>query len=219
MADSEYDDYSTETMEASSVHDENKTKIRLKDIFTPKEICQYTKIKKFFDKQCKKKHIKKMVRIIEGKSSISLRILDFFVSKFSKQRTKIDFASVGRPDYDVRIDYEAQLKSCKKRGFDPFKRKKKFYHRYGKGKRILTTIGQLNFFMWAIKNKIVEYVTKNKKEITEEMKRNTRKNKEKRCKKKKNIRKKKVVKAKKNTLIKIDQFDDNDECEMVLDIM
>ena len=34
---------------------------------------------------------------------------------------------------------------------------------------IITTVGQLNFFKWAIENYILEYIEKNIKEIEEDM--------------------------------------------------
>ena len=215
---SNYSDYSDKSSYSDSVYDENNTEIPLKKIFSPKEICQYTKIRNFFEKECPKEKIKKIIKIINMKSSISLRILDFFVSKYSKKRSKIDFSTVGKPNFDVRISYEAQLKSCKKRGFDPFKRKKKFYHTYFDKYKILTTIGQLNFFKWAIENKVIEYVINNKKDITDEMKKNTKTNKE--DKKKKKKKDKSVVKVHKNVSVRIEKKNNSDsDCEMVLDIM
>lgn len=227
MSDSEYSNYSdnsdisddsdNNSMNNNSVYDENNTEIPLKKIFTAKEICQYTKIKKFFDTECPKDKIKKIIKIINKQSSVSLRILDYFVSKYSKKRSKIDFGTVGKPDFDVRISYEAQLKSCKKRGFDPFKRKTKFYHTYCDKYKILTTIGQLNFFKWAIENKVIEYVINNKEDITNEMKKNTKTNKDDKKKKKK----KSIVKIHKNISIGIEKLNkkNNDDYEMILDLM
>ena len=65
-------------------------------------------------------------------------------------------------DFNVHISYKAQLKSFKKRYFDPFRRRKKFYYYYNtqnnEKKSILTTIGQMNFFKWAFDHKVIEYV-------------------------------------------------------------
>jgi hypothetical protein len=218
-SDNDSDENDSNTIDTCSVYDENNTEVKLKDIFTPKEICQYVKIKKYFDYDCPKDKIKKIIKIINSKSSVSLRILDFFVSKYSKHRGKIDFTCVGKPNFDVRISYEAQLKSCKKRGFDPFKRKKKFYHYYTNDNKILTTIGQLNFFKWAIENKIIEYVIGHKTEITDEMKKNTKITKEQKNKKK--INKKNLIKIRKNLSVIINKNKSmyDDECEMTIDIM
>lgn len=136
--------------------------------FSKKELCYYKMIDKFF-KNCPQDKIIKMLNIIEGESEISLRILDWFVTKYSKRG--IDF--IKNDDiFDVHINYKAQLKSYKKRYFDPFKRKKKFNYKYvinGQEKILFTTIGQLNFFRWAINNDIIDFIEKYLPQITKAM--------------------------------------------------
>lgn len=137
--------------------------------FDTKELCFYKKIDKFF-KECNDDDISTMIDIIEGKSNISLRILDWFVTKYSKKR--IDIGNTQNNEvFDVRISYKAQLKSYKKRYFDPFRRKKKFVYHFNdsQGRSMDTTIGQLNFFKWAFTNDILTYVDKNLKQISKEM--------------------------------------------------
>lgn len=126
--------------------------------FTKKELCYYKMIHKFF-RQCSEKMLIHMHNIIDGESEISLRILDWFVTKYSKRG--IDFTRTDGDVYDIHINYKAQLKSYKKRYFDPFRRKKKFNFKYmvnGEEKVLYTTIGQLNFFRWAINNGIITFV-------------------------------------------------------------
>lgn len=53
--------------------------------------------------------------------------------------------------------------------FDPFCRKKRIPFYYGDNKCIITTIGQLNFFRWAIENNILHYVIDNIENITNDM--------------------------------------------------
>lgn len=149
--------------------------------FSVKELCYYKMIEKFF-KQCPEENISKMIDIIEGKSNISLRILDWFVTKYSKKRIDCG-ASKDTEIFDVRISYKSQLKSYKKRYFDPFRRRKKFiYHFDGKiygEKSINTTLGQLNFFKWAFVNNIIVYVEKNLKQISKEMNQSNKEDKKK----------------------------------------
>ena len=136
--------------------------------FTKKELCYYKMIDKFF-KKCPEDKIIKMLNIIEGQSEISLRILDWFVTKYAKRG--IDFTKNGET-FDVHINYKAQLKSYKKRYFDPFRRKKKFNYKYTinrEDKILYTTIGQLNFFRWAISNDIINFVEKYLPQITKAM--------------------------------------------------
>ena len=42
--------------------------------------------------------------------------------------------------------------------FDPFCRRDRIQFNYGKDKYIITTVGQLNFFRWAIENKVLDYI-------------------------------------------------------------
>lgn len=137
---------------------------------TVKEIYYFKMIDKFF-KCCDMITINKMLDIINGQSQISLRILDWFVTRYSN-KFKISFDTVNETDFNVHISYKAQLRSYKKRYFDPFRRRRKIYYHYDKTndeKVLLTTIGQLNFFRWAISNKIVEYVEANFETIIKAM--------------------------------------------------
>jgi len=139
--------------------------------FTKKELCYYKMINKFY-KNCSDVNITKMINIIDSKSEISLRILDWFVTKYSKRGEIID----------VHINYKAQLKSYRKRYFDPFRRKKKFNYKYKVNHNehtIYTTIGQLNFFRWAIDNDILNFVEKNLSGIIKAMNTSNKEEKEK----------------------------------------
>ncbi len=136
--------------------------------FSVKELCYYRMIKKFFT-ACSSADITQMINIVEGKSDMSLRVLDWFVTKYSKKR--IDCGQTKDSDmFDVRISYKSQLKSYKKKYFDPFRRKKKFNYYFENGQVMKTTLGQLNFFKWAFSNNIVLYVDKNLKQVIKEMK-------------------------------------------------
>lgn len=69
----------------------------------------------------------------------------------------------------IHNDYKSQLKSYNKKNFDPFCRRDRVNLYYVKGKYISTTIGQLNFFKWAIENYIINYVLDNIIEIEANM--------------------------------------------------
>jgi hypothetical protein len=148
------------------------------DIFTTKEKYYYKMVNNYF----KEVNINKMIKIVNGKSKISLRILDWFVTSYAKKRkTCYEMDSNGDKDnFNVHINYKAQLKSYTKRYFDPFRRKKKFIYTYkdnNEKKQINTTIGQMNFFRWAISNKIIYYVDKNYVKIVKEMNKANKENK------------------------------------------
>jgi len=169
--------------EISSCDDKKIPDLRIENpntFFNQKEICHYRSINKYF-KECYEKnpeYITKMINIIEGKSDISLRILDWFVTKYSKKKISCNGKEKNVEAFDVKISYKAQLKAYKKRYFDPFRRRKKFYYPCEKDgfivienehKHIYTTLGQLNFFKWAFANGIVSYVEDNLNFIVGEM--------------------------------------------------
>jgi hypothetical protein len=123
----------------------------------------------------------------------------------------------------VHISYKAQLKSYKKKYFDPFKRREKFhYHFKVNNKTIHTTIGQLNFFRWAIENKIIEYINDNFDNLSKDM--NVSNKDDKRRKKEKHINKQiKNIKNvpnktidKKNIGIKVSKQIDNEIVKIIL---
>ena len=119
-----------------------------------------------------KEHLERMLSIINGESSISLRIVDWFVTNYAKQKfTSYTFenldGSINR--FKVYIDYKLQLKAYSKRRFDPFCRWDRITIPYGDDCMIQTTIGQLNFFKWAIENNVIAYITENYKTIENDM--------------------------------------------------
>lgn len=161
-------------------------KLKCEKFFNEKELNYYIMINEFYS-MCDKKLIEIIIDIIEGKSKISLRILDWFISRFSK--TVILFNSSNENNCDIHISYKAQLKTYKKKYFDPFRRHNKFFYFYDKNKYVLTTLGQLNFFKWMICKNILSYVIDNINNIINNM---TLSNK-----------KYKIVKNKKNNNIQI----------------
>jgi hypothetical protein len=172
-------------------------------LFSKKEQCYFKMIDKYFRQECSKDLFEKMINIINGDSDISLRILDWVVTRYSKKihlncqelELKIQNSknmhnnNLDKYSFDIHISYKAQLKSFKKKHFDPFRRnqKKKFVYVIqfnGKQLSIVTTIGQLNFFRWAIKNNIITYVENNIVKIISDMNKSNREDKNKRNEKK-----------------------------------
>lgn len=123
-------------------------------------------LKEFYKKE---ENINKIIPIITGKNQISLRVLDWFVTNYAK---KFDIKYVINKNSElvnlnVWQDYKNKLKSYNKRFFDPFCRKNKknlknkIAFNYKNDKYIITTIGQLNFFRWTLRNGILDYVRDN----------------------------------------------------------
>ena len=143
-------------------------------LFTKKEKMTFRHLDNYF-KSCTKAEVDRMLSIINKESNISLRILDWFVTRYAKNKNDCTI-DIGNNDdeeeYDVHINYKAQLRSYKKTYFDPFRRRKKFYYNYNDndvGKKVYTTLGQLNFFKWAMTYNIIDYVEKNLSELTKAM--------------------------------------------------
>lgn len=152
--------------------------------FTPKERDILEKNKKFFSTD--RKYIETMLKIIDGESEISIRVLDWFVANYSKKNNIIYKIKINGVDsfFNVNIEYKNQLNGYSKQYFDPFCRKKKVIYCYknndgGKDINFVSSIGQLNFFQWAIRNKVIKYVEMHLKEIENDMKETSKKNKEK----------------------------------------
>jgi len=114
-----------------------------------------------------KTNIEKITPIINGKSDVSLRLLDWFVTNYSKKT--VTNISTGSTSFNVYLSYRSQLKAYSKQQFDPFRRRDRITFYYEKDEFIETTIGQLNFFRWVIQNNILEYITENIKVIEFDM--------------------------------------------------
>jgi len=109
-----------------------------------------------------------MLNIINGESPISLRIVDWFVTNYAKQKFTVYNLSEG-VRFKVYTDYKLKLKAYSKRRFDPFCRWDRITIPYKEDKLIQTTIGQLNFFKWALENEIISYIKDNYNEIERDM--------------------------------------------------
>lgn len=123
-----------------------------------------------------KDNIHKMMSIINGESKISLRIVDWFVTNFAKKYYTIyDLPTykingeVENIRFKVYNDYKLKLKAYSKKRFDPFCRWERISIPYDEKKHMETTIGQLNFFKWAIDNNIIDFIKTNYDIIEDDM--------------------------------------------------
>ena len=131
-------------------------------------------LKNLMDFYQHKENLIKMMHIINGETQISLRIVDWFVTNYAKKY----YTVYGLPDqrtlnnvqrFKVYNDYKLKLKAYSKRRFDPFCRWERISVPYDDEKTMETTIGQLNFFKWAIENQIIDYIEKNYTAIETDM--------------------------------------------------
>jgi hypothetical protein len=111
----------------------------------------------------------RMINIINGESRISLRIIDWFATNFAKKNFTIYQLPGKNTRFKVYNDYKLKLKAYSKRRFDPFCRWDRISVPYNEKSHIQTTIGQLNFFKWAIENHVIEYIEQNYNNIEKDM--------------------------------------------------
>ena len=145
-----------------------------------------------------------LIKILNGETKISLRIIDWFVTNYSKkkfieyivqdkikspkrntlkrttfnkisQKNTAKYTSANR-QFNVFLSYRSQLNAYSKKQFDPFCRRNRIDFYFNDTEFITTTVGQLNFFRWALCNNVIEYIMKNYDEIEVDMNLNTKKN-------------------------------------------
>jgi len=114
-------------------------------------------------------NLEKMLNIINGESSISLRIIDWFATNYAKKHFTIYALNDKEKRFKVYNDYKLKLKAYSKRRFDPFCRWERINIPYKNDSFIQTTLGQLNFFKWAIENKVINYIEENYSAIEKDM--------------------------------------------------
>ena len=119
--------------------------------------------------------INKILPITLGQSKISLRVLDWFITNYCKSNNII--LNNNNKYYNIHLDYKSQLKAFSKKQFDPFCRREriKFVYNNDTSEYLITTVGQLNFFRWALENKIIDYIEQNLGTIDKDMNENIRK--------------------------------------------
>jgi hypothetical protein len=128
------------------------------------------------------KNASKLLEILKEENKISLRIIDWFVTNYSKKNNiyYTIFETPGKKktfvyennkllkQFNTYHAYKSQLKSFSKKKFDPFCRRDRIVFDCC-GSAIETTVGQLNFFKWAIDNLIIDYIKNNYNDIENDM--------------------------------------------------
>jgi len=128
-------------------------------------------------------NITKLLEVLEDNNKVSLRIIDWFVTNYSKKnniyylifetptktKTFLEKNNNLLKQFNTYHSYKAQLKSYSKKRFDPFCRRDRIQFTYDDNKSIETTVGQLNFFKWAIDNLIIDYIKENYELIEKDM--------------------------------------------------
>lgn len=143
--------------------------------------------------------------ILNGEGKISLRIIDWFVTNYAKKKnieyliktktnsakkshtqkknnlgqksSKKDLAKYNSAHRQINIflSYKSQLRAYSKKQFDPFCRRNRIDFYFDETDYITTTVGQLNFFRWALQNNVIEFILNHYDEIENDMNDNTKK--------------------------------------------
>lgn len=102
-----------------------------------------------------------LMELLNKSGGISLRNLEWFITNYSK-KTNLTYKTNDGKLFSVHCAYKSSLDGYSKKLFDPFCRSEKItYVIPGTKNEISTTVAQLNFIKWCIKNNIVEYIRKN----------------------------------------------------------
>lgn len=117
----------------------------LNEFFTTKEYCLYKSIKNFF------------TNLYREESEIIPKFLNIILNHLLE---KLDFFLIGKfkNNNDLKIKHEAYLRTYTKQYFHLYleDNDKKFYLNIGNNIQIYTSLGQLNYFVWIIKNNLID---------------------------------------------------------------
>lgn len=180
---------------------ENEFKKSKKEL-SGKQQLLFEHLKKFY---ANKTNLDKLLNIIDPtrNSELSLRLIECFAVNYSNEYNTIynlntyKQKSINKENKDkgkslkrnktisnsyddhfkVYNSYKSQLNEVSKANFDTFCRGMKINYHYDENNSIITTVGQLNFFKWAIENNILGYIEENMKEIEYDMNFSTKNNK------------------------------------------
>jgi hypothetical protein len=102
----------------------------------------------------------KVMPYLIGDAEISLRIIDWFVTKYSRKNfTSYD---LNGQTFVVYKSYKGQLDAYNKQYFDTNCRRERIQFSIKDYEPFVTTIGKLNFFRWALETKLLDYIEAHK---------------------------------------------------------
>lgn len=137
---------------------------------TTNKINEYMNIIDTFYNKLTDDMIYKIIDIINRKSKISLRLIEWFVSKYTQNHI-IEIYDINGLPMNIYNSYHIKTKIYEKKYFDLFRRVNVIQYKFkNKDDMIIdTTISQLNFFKWLIENNIYYYIENNIDELIEIM--------------------------------------------------
>ena len=105
----------------------------------------------------------KVMPYLIGEAEISLRVIDWFVTKYSRKNfTSYD---LNGQRFVVYKSYKGQLDAYNKQYFDTNCRRERIQFAIKDFPPFVTTIGKLNFFRWALETNLLDYLEANKETL------------------------------------------------------
>ena len=122
----------------------------------------------------KDKNMLLLAQCVLKKGNISLRIIDYLCTNYAKNECVLYYLQPkDKTPFNLYLQYRSQLKAYSKMQFDPFRRHNRITIacKHGENNKLETTVAQLNFFKWAIENKVLEYLENdtNRKKVEKHM--------------------------------------------------
>lgn len=103
-----------------------------------------------------------LLNILNKTGGISLRNIEWFITNYAK-KNNITYKNGDGKMFSVHCAYKSSLDGYSKKLFDPFCRSEKItYSVPSTPDEIQTTVAQLNFIKWCIKNNIINYIQDHK---------------------------------------------------------
>ncbi len=120
--------------------------------------------------------MRKFSDAVGGDNDLSRRVIDYLCTNYAKKKDLMYYVtdSTGRKKaFHVHMQYRNQLKAYSKMLFDPFRRHERIVIccPYAERGTLETTVAQMNFFKWAIENKVLDWLNEpsNLKKVEEDM--------------------------------------------------
>mgnify|MGYP000235827563 CR=1 FL=1 len=107
------------------------------------------------------KTLETLVQVVHNPGGVSLRVIDYLCTNYAKTHDIVYYVDKKIP-FNLYLQYRSQLKAYSKMQFDPFRRHERITipvptSMISSGV-LETTVAQLNFFKWAIENKVISYI-------------------------------------------------------------
>ena len=98
-------------------------------------------------------HSQLLLDVLDHKCGVSLRNLESFVTR----KENVTYTTKTGKTFVVHVAYKSSLVGYSKKLFDPFCRTERIEFDVG-GRKITTTVAQLNFIKWCIVNEVIDYL-------------------------------------------------------------